>query len=94
MSSDPKSSGERIPQNLVQTSSKPIRGTISFLNKERGWGFIQSPELVFTRIFFHWLGLAGNTHSFPELQKGAKVEFIAQKIPGRGWRAIKIKVIE
>jgi len=93
MSSDPKSSGEQIQKNLVETFKEPIQGKITHVSLEEGWGFIQSPSIEFTRIFFHWTGLKGG-EEFKELKKYMKVEFIAQRIPGRGWRAIKIKVVE
>ena len=63
---------------------------------EKGWGFITSPDIEFTRIFFHWTGLVQNTVNFKELKRGMKVEFTEKQSPDpeKGWRAIKIKVIE
>lgn len=71
-----------------------LQGKIIHLNKEAGWGFISSPSLKFTRIFFYWQGLKGNTLNFKDLERGMKVEFIAIEIPEKGWRAIKIKVVD
>jgi len=58
-----------------------------------GWGFISSKDKPFTRIFFHWTALNGDTLNFTELHKGMTLEFelVAQD---RGWRAIKIDVID
>lgn len=63
---------------------------------EKGFGFITSAELEFTRIFFHWTGLTQNTLNFKQLKRGMKVEFEAKQSPNpdKGWRAVKIKVIE
>lgn len=59
-----------------------------------GWGFISSREIEFTRIFFHWTALKQDTLSFPELKSGMMVEFTPLQIPGKGWRAVHVKVLE
>jgi cold shock CspA family protein len=61
---------------------------------KRGWGFISSREIEFTRIFFHWTALIQGTLRFPELQKGMIIEFTPIDVPDKGVRATKIKVIE
>lgn len=60
---------------------------------DEGWGFITSKEIPFTRIFFHWTSLVQDTLKFTELEEGMQVEFKAIEIPEKGFRAIKIKVI-
>lgn len=60
---------------------------------DEGWGFITSKEIPFTRIFFHWTSLIQETLKFTELEEGMQVEFKAIEIPEKGFRAIKIKVI-
>ena len=74
---------------------KRIQGKIIHLAPD-GWGFISSIELEFTRIFFHWTGLARETRNFKLLEKNMRVEFLPIEVPGpnRGWRAIKITVID
>lgn len=63
---------------------------------ETGWGFISSPEIEFTRIFFHWTGLKQDTLNFKELKRGMKVEFEAKQSPDpkKGYRAIKVGIID
>ena len=72
--------------------SDTITGKIIHISPT-GWGFISSPTIQFTRIFFHWTGLVQNTLNFAELKKYMEVEFICLHTPERGWRAIKIRVI-
>lgn len=59
-----------------------------------GWGFISSRDIEFTRIFFHWTALKQDTLRFPELRTGMYVEFTALEIPGKGYRAMNIRVVE
>lgn len=59
-----------------------------------GWGFIVSKDVPYTRIFFHWSGLNQDTLHFTKLEKGMWIEFELLEIPGKGLRAIKIKVLE
>lgn len=68
-------------------------GKIVKIMLDKGYGFIISKDIPFERIFFHWSGLANDTLRFPELEKGMEVEFEAQQ-SDRGWRAIKIYVLE
>lgn len=69
------------------------RGKIIKVQEEKGWGFISSRDIKFTRIFFHWTSLKQNTLKFQELRNGMKVEFTPVEIEGKGWRAIKIEVL-
>jgi ''Cold-shock'' DNA-binding domain. len=61
---------------------------------KQGWGFLSSKEIPFTRVFFHWSALRQDTVSFLELKTGMLVEFTPLQIPGKGWRAVHIQVIE
>lgn len=78
---------------------KRYTGKIIHLNK-RGFGFIVSKDIEFTRIYFHWSGLNPSAPHFTELQKGDEVEFNAIEYVDRktnedkGVRAIKIDVLE
>lgn len=72
--------------------TKRITGNISFISEE-GWGFILSKDIQFERIFFHWTGLSQDTLRFKKLEKYMTVEFVPIELEGKGWRAIKIKVI-
>ena len=58
----------------------------------KGWGFITSQEIPFTRIFFHWTGLRPNIE-FISLTKGQKVTFSVKEFEDKGKRAIKIEVV-
>lgn len=60
----------------------------------KGWGFITTKEIEFTRIFFHWSALRQDTLPFLELKAGMNVEFTPVQMPGRGYRAIHIRVVE
>lgn len=61
---------------------------------DKGWGFIISKDIAFTRIFFHWTSLTGDTLNFKDLKLGMNVEFTPIDVPNKGWRAIKIKVMD
>lgn len=76
-----------------QITSKPVIGKINFISEE-GWFFIISKDIPFERIFGHWTALTGDTLNFKALEEGMKVEFIPIKVLDKGWRAIKIRVIE
>lgn len=60
---------------------------------DKGFGFIVSPALKYTRIFFHWSALNQDTLNFAELKKGMRVRFTLKKFP-KSWRAIKIEVLK
>lgn len=72
---------------------KRATGKIIKVDGERGWGFISSKDIKFTRIFFHWTSLRQDTLRFPDLKNGMKVEFTPTEVPEKGIRAIKIKVL-
>jgi len=81
-----------------------LYGQIMFVNKspeKGGYGFIKSPSVPFTRIFFHWTELIG--YEFLELEKEMDVSFFAYEskdwtnddgelIRGKGWIAQKVRV--
>jgi len=69
------------------------KGKIIFIEETKGFGFIISPDIPFTRIYFHWTGLSPDTLNFKELKKGMEVEFIPITQILNGIKAIKIKVI-
>lgn len=69
-----------------------IVGRIIKVSRE-GWGFISSKEIEFTRIFFHWTALKQDTIPFLELKTGMMVEFTPFQIPGKGWRAVHVRVV-
>ncbi len=75
------------------TEPKRVIGKIIKLSDD-GWGFISSKEIPFTRIFFHWTSLNQDTSHFKELKRGDEVEFTPIEVDGKGWRAIKIDVLE
>lgn len=61
---------------------------------DKGWGFISCKDIPFTRIFFHWTSLNQDTAHFTELHRGMEVEFTPIEGEDKGWRAIKIDVLE
>lgn len=80
--------------NSEQEPKKRYIGKITGINKTRGYGFISSKEIPFTRIFFHWTGLLNETINFLELEKGMEVEFETTEFPDKGTRATRIDVFE
>ena len=70
-----------------------VEGKITKVHPD-GWGFISSKEIKFTRIFFHWTSLKQDTLKFQELKNGMKVEFTPVEVEGKGYRAIKIRVVQ
>jgi cold shock CspA family protein len=77
----------------METESKKVLGRIIKVH-EKGWGFISSKDIEFTRIFFHWTALRQDTLGFKELKTGMLCEFTPVQIPNKGWRAIQIKIVE
>jgi cold shock CspA family protein len=79
----------------IEEKTKEERRIIGKIIKvsEEGWGFISSKEIKFTRIFFHWTSLKQDTFNFQDLKNGMKVEFTPVEVEGKGWRAIKIRVV-
>ena len=78
--------------NQVQYQDKKTEGKIVKLSPG-GWGFIISPSLQFTRIFFHWTALQQNTLNFSDLKVGMRVKFYTQYYQEYGTRAYKMEVI-
>jgi cold shock CspA family protein len=88
---------ESVSKELVE--DKLYSGKIITVNSRKGYGFITSLDIPFTRIFFHWTTLSQDTKNFKELTPGMKVEFNAVKAVGKdgkemGIKAIRIRVIE
>jgi len=86
-----------VPTTPDNSPDKPeerrVLGKIIKVSDE-GWGFISSKEIKFTRIFFHWTSLKQDTLKFQDLKNGMKVEFTPVEVDGKGWRAIKIRVVK
>lgn len=78
---------------MTEEKEKRIIGKIIKISP-KGFGFIISKDIPFTRIFFHWTSLIQETSHFTELKKGDEVEFTPIEIDGKGIRAIKIDVLE
>lgn len=74
------------------TENKAV-GRIIKISKD-GWGFISSREIEFTRIFFHWTALRQDSIPFKELKTGMWVEFTPTQVPGKGFRAVHVRVVE
>lgn len=86
---------ENVPADddlVLKDINKKVTGKIIKVSP-KGWGFISSKDIPFTRVFFHWTSLSQDTLKFPELKNGMKVEFTPIELEGKGWRAIKIKVL-
>jgi cold shock CspA family protein len=75
------------------TENKVVAGRIIKVSRE-GWGFISSKDIQFTRIFFHWTALKQDTIPFLELKTGMHVEFTPIQVPGKGFRAIHVRVVD
>jgi len=82
---------EAITEHIRQEEQR-VQGKIIKVSED-GWGFISSKEIKFTRIFFHWTSLRQDTLKFLDLKQGMKVEFTPIEVQDKGWRAIKIKVL-
>lgn len=74
------------------TNIEPIIGKITHIDP-KGFGFIISEAVEFTRIFFHWTALKQDTLNFKELSVNMRVRFIPIEIPDRGFRALRVEVI-
>jgi len=75
------------------TESVKVIGRIIKVS-DTGWGFISSKDIKFTRIFFHWTHLRQDTLPFPDLRTGMLVEFTPLQLPGKGYRAVHIRVVD
>jgi len=87
-----------IDNQELESDGEFITGKIIRLDPS-GYGFISSKDIEFTRIFFHWTALEQDTLNFKELKKGMIVEFkpidfIDKEGNKKGWRAIKIRIVE
>jgi|SRR5690606_35368231 len=81
---------EEALTELIETA-KRIRGSVIGVSS-RGFGFIETKEIPFTRIYFHWSALR-NIH-FSELKYKDRVEFEVIEVADKGLRAISIMKIE
>ena len=82
-------------ENLPKRDER-IQGKIFHLGK--GYGFVESDAIPYTRIFFHWQNLEHDTLHFTKLKRGMTLEFSAvqEKNNRTGileWRAREVKVI-
>lgn len=89
-----KGTDAALEEGDITPTDKRMEGKIIHVSEDEGWGFVTSLEIKFTRIFFHWTSLRQDTKKFTELKKGMKVEFTPIEVKDKGYRAIKIKVIE
>ena len=89
---NPEQQGETGDNSPEKPEEKRVKGKIIKVSDE-GWGFISSKEIRFTRIFFHWTSLKQDTLKFQELKNGMKVEFTPVEVENKGWRAIKIRIL-
>jgi len=89
------SKNEDIPATENAETPREERRCVGKIIKvsPKGWGFISSKDISFTRIFFHWTSLNQDTLKFLELKNGMRVEFTPITLEGKGWRAIKIKIL-
>jgi cold shock CspA family protein len=78
--SEPRPEEKRVIGKIIKVSDK-------------GWGFISSKDIKWTRIFFHWTSLRQDTLNFKDIHNGQRVEFTPIEVEGKGTRAIKIRVI-
>lgn len=88
---------ERVPDSIKESREMTDTGTMTgrvIKVSKRGWGFISSMDLQFTRIFFHWTALRGGSVPFLKIEKGMHAEFVAVEIPTKGWRAVHVLVSE
>lgn len=79
--------------NETSEIEKKAVGRIIRVSKA-GWGFISCKDIQFTRIFFHWTALRQDTLTFTDLHTGMYVEFTPLQIPGKGYRALHVRVVE
>lgn len=84
---------EATTEVIEQKEEKRYQGKIIKVSN-KGYGFITTKDIPFTRVFFHWTSLKSDTDKFTDLKAGMKVSFVAFEIQDKGWRAIKIKVEE
>lgn len=80
-------------ESETKEKSKLIQGRIIYISED-GWGHIISKEIPFEKIFFHWTALRNDTARFKDIDEGMTVEFVPTNIPGKGWRALNIRIID
>lgn len=90
---DPPDNSE-TSENTFKENDEKIEGKIISINPTKGYGFISSRDIPFTRIFFHWSALRADTVHFTKLEIGMKVEFRLVEVPGRGYRAVQVSVLD
>lgn len=78
---------------MTENAIPKVVGRIIKVSKA-GWGFISCRDIEFTRIFFHWTALRQDTIPFKEVKTGMMAEFTPLQIPGKGYRAIHVRIIE
>lgn len=74
------------------SENKKIIGKIIHLS-QNGYGFIESKELQFTRIYFSWKNLHPAVQ-FTRLKVGDLLEFFPYFTEGRGYKAMKITKVQ
>jgi len=79
------------------TRNQVIKGKIFHIGK--GYAFVESDAIPYTRIFFHWQNLDHGTLHFTQLKRGMEVEFVAieeknNKTGLMEWRGQKVKVVD
>lgn len=87
---------KELDTNLM-TNEKSI-GKIIKVQREKGFGFIISPEHKYVKFFFHWTGLIQSTLKFTELSEGMKVKFVSilesinnQEVKSKGPTPFKLR---
>lgn len=69
-----------------------VTGKVFFINKKKGYAFVNSTALPFTRIFMHWQELP-HTVNILNLKPGTIVDFEPVYFEEDGWRALKVKMV-
>lgn len=80
-----------MAENLGDDYIGGVVGKIIYLNPS-GWGFINSHDIKFSKVYFHWTGLV-STLNFEKLKKNDSVKFNALRRE-KGWKAINIEAYE
>lgn len=98
-----KDNSKEVPQTSHDEPSDLLPESKEWIGKEiggkiikvgAGWGFIGTPKVPYTRVFFHWTALPQDTLNFKDLEKGMKVNFTLTYKEGRGYTAVKVRVDE
>ena len=76
------------PSELVKRGAT---GIVIRINKSKGWGFVITEDVPFTKIFFHWTELTSNIN-FLEVNRKDKFVFDVMK-GDNGYRAINIRKV-